>query len=181
MSHPWNKGLKLSEMPQYSKMGFQKGNKLSGNSKSKANRFKKGDRPSPETEFKKGEPSWNKGKGNWWTHTDSWRKAIKEKNSGSNNYRWKPPELRKKSEKKHLDSNYRHWMFAVKNRDGWKCKIQDDNCSGRLEAHHILNWVDFPELRYEVNNGITLCKSHHPQSRKDEKVMSSYFQELINS
>jgi len=84
-----------------------------------------------------------------------------------------------KSEKKHLDGRYREWMKSVKNRDNWKCRIADVNCDGRLEAHHILNWKDYPELRYEINNGITLCHAHHPRKRSDEAKLSPYFQKLV--
>lgn len=85
-----------------------------------------------------------------------------------------------KNEKKHLDGRYREWMRAVKNRDGWKCKISNNDCSGRLEAHHILNWRNHPELRYEVNNGITLCHFHHPLKINDEMRLVPIFRELIN-
>lgn len=44
-----------------------------------------------------------------------------------------------KNEKKHLDTQYRCWMVDVKNRDNWKCKINNKDCKGRLESHHILN------------------------------------------
>jgi hypothetical protein len=71
------------------------------------------------------------------------------------------------------------WAVAVKNRDGWKCKISDNNCFGRLESHHILRWKDYPELRYEVNNGITLCQFHHPRKIKDEMNLIPTFKELI--
>ena len=67
---------------------------------------------------------------------------------GSNHPRWIPDRSKLvKSEKKHLDGKYRGWMYQVKNRDGWKCKISNQDCSGRLEAHHILNWAEYPELR----------------------------------
>lgn len=83
------------------------------------------------------------------------------------------------SEKKHLDGRYRGWMKAVKDRDEWVCRIADNNCNGRLEAHHILRWSKFPELRYEVNNGITLCHFHHPLKIKDEMKLAPYFRELV--
>ena len=83
------------------------------------------------------------------------------------------------SELKHLDGRYREWMFSVKLRDGWKCKINNSDCNGRLESHHILNWKDFPELRYETNNGITLCHAHHPRGRKQEAELTTYFQKLV--
>ena len=62
-----------------------------------------------------------------------------------------------------------------------KSRIADINCSGRLEAHHILDWINYPELRYEINNGITLCHAHHPRGRAKEKELSPYFVELVTS
>lgn len=87
----------------------------------------------------------------------------------------------RRDEKKHLDGRYREWMKAVKNRDGWKCKIANDSCSGRLEAHHILPWKSYPELRYEVNNGISLCCAHHPRARAKEVELAPMFMEIINA
>lgn len=73
------------------------------------------------------------------------------------------------------------WRKAVKDSDGWKCRIADENCNGRLEAHHILPWSKFPELRYSINNGITLCHAHHPRKRDDVAKLSPYFQSLVAS
>ena len=76
-------------------------------------------------------------------------------------------------------SAYAVWRKLVWERDGFSCKILNVACSGRIEAHHILGWTDYPELRYEVNNGITLCHFHHPRKRNDEMRLSPYFKELI--
>ena len=73
---------------------------------------------------------------------------------------------------------HREWSRKVKSRDDWKCRISDQNCKGKIEAHHILGWTEFPGLRYKLNNGITLCHSHHPRKRNDEKKMSLYFKSL---
>lgn len=64
--------------------------------------------------------------------------------------------------------------------DNWKCRIINNDCKGRLEAHHILNWKDYSELRYDINNGITLCHAHHPRGRANEKRLSPYFMELVS-
>lgn len=77
-------------------------------------------------------------------------------------------------------SAYADWRKQVWERDSWKCKIANADCSGRLEAHHILGWTEYVELRYEVNNGITLCHAHHPRKRAEEKRLSPYFQELVS-
>lgn len=148
-------------------MPFKEGNRDWDNPKVKATQFKKGQCGSPETQFKKGMPSWNKGMIGF--------------NSGSSNPAWKGGiEFRTPSEKKHLCSKYRGWMKQVKDRDGWKCKIANPDCHGRLEAHHILGWKDYPELRYEINNGITLCLAHHPRKRAEEKRLAPFFTELVS-
>ena len=50
------------------------------------------------------------------------------------------------------------WASLVKLRDG-KCK----ECGSvyDLHAHHIKQYKDHPELRHDVNNGITLCGNCH--------------------
>lgn len=77
------------------------------------------------------------------------------------------------------DSNYKQWRKEVYKRDNWTCKINNKDCKGRIEAHHILGWSEHSELRYDKNNGITLCHSHHPQRRSTEKELSPYFKELV--
>lgn len=73
------------------------------------------------------------------------------------------------------------WAKRVKSRDGNKCKISNAECKGRLEAHHILGWDTHPELRFELNNGITLCSLHHPRSRVLEIQKVDEFKKLINN
>ena len=128
--------------------------------------FKKGSRPSTPTEFAKGRTPWNKGMTGYM--------------AGSSNPFWKGGlEFRKKRDDRR-DSAYAGWRHEVWSRDGFKCKIADENCNGRIEAHHILGWTDYPELRYKVNNGITLCHAHHPRKRAEEKRLSPYFQSLVS-
>ena len=74
---------------------------------------------------------------------------------------------------------YYEWLIKVRKRDKFRCKINNKDCSGNIEVHHILPWRDYPELRYDVNNGITLCKKHHPRKRKEEIRLSPYFTELL--
>ena len=74
---------------------------------------------------------------------------------------------------------HREWSKTVKKRDGWKCKIANDDCSGKVVAHHILGWSSYPELRYEKNNGITLCQAHHPLRRAEEVRLAPVFQGLV--
>lgn len=115
-------------------------------------------------------------------HSDETRAKMREKHpSGEASPYWiKDRTKLRKSEKKHLDGQYQDWMKQVKNRDNWKCRINNSDCQGRLEAHHILPWREYPELRYQINNGIALCHAHHPRKRAEEKRLVPYFQELVS-
>lgn len=86
----------------------------------------------------------------------------------------------KTSERKDLDVQYKNWRKEVKDRDNWNCRLSSNDCKGRLESHHIFNWIDYPELRYVINNGITLCAFHHPRGREEEKRMIPILQELLS-
>jgi 5-methylcytosine-specific restriction endonuclease McrA len=60
---------------------------------------------------------------------------------------------------------YQNFRFAVFNRDKHtcqKCKYHGP----KLHAHHIKAWAEYPELRYDPSNGITLCHDcHHAEHR----------------
>lgn len=57
--------------------------------------------------------------------------------------------------------DYRLWREAVFRRDNWTCVNCGVAASGHLQADHIKAWSRFPELRYDVSNGQTLCKPCH--------------------
>lgn len=92
----------------------------------------------------------------------------------------KNPNWRGGSKEQHKGIEYNEWRLKVYKRDNFKCKINDKECKGKLEAHHILTWSEFPQLRYEINNGITLCHAHHPRKRAEEKRLAPVFFELVS-
>ena len=62
-------------------------------------------------------------------------------------------------------AEYRRWRRAVFTRDGYRCQ----HCGQKLvalHAHHIKPWKDFPALRRDVSNGITLCGPCHKALHK---------------
>ena len=99
---------------------------------------------------------------------------------GENSPRWIKDRTKIKNDKERGGQLHHQWSKDVKRRDNWKCKLSNENCSNRLQAHHILSWKDYPELRYKINNGITLCHAHHPRRRAEEKRLIDTFQKLVS-
>jgi len=106
---------------------------------------------------------------------------ISQKGKKSNKYIEDRTQLKRFNDivKDRRSSAYGSWRHQVKIRDNFRCKIENLDCKGRLEVHHILGYTEHPKLRYEVNNGITLCQFHHPRIRSEEKRLSPYFQEIV--
>lgn len=55
---------------------------------------------------------------------------------------------------------YKEWRLWVFRRDAYTC-IHCGKVGGSLEAHHIYPFKKYKSLRYEINNGITLCRKCH--------------------
>lgn len=79
---------------------------------------------------------------------------------GENNPRWKGGTGLKKK-KDYNSPEYRQWRKNVFERDKYICQDCYDGNGGNLEAHHIKEYAKYVELRYDVSNGITLCKTCH--------------------
>lgn len=58
------------------------------------------------------------------------------------------------------DYGYIRWADHVRKRDHYACVI----CGRKgveINAHHLNAWASFPDERYDLDNGVTLCKYHH--------------------
>jgi len=63
---------------------------------------------------------------------------------------------------------YIEWRSLVYRRDNWTCKKCGLKCrKENIVAHHIKTWSEYPELRFEVSNGIVLCRSCHKKTHKE--------------
>jgi len=52
------------------------------------------------------------------------------------------------------------WGRCVREKFKFTCAVNNKDCSGRLEAHHLIT-RDHVLIRHDIMNGILLCSSHH--------------------
>lgn len=93
-------------------------------------------------------------------HTLESRLKMSAKRKGKNNANWQGGKstinetLRKSME-------YRLWREAVFKRDKYVCVLGGKKHGNKLEADHIKPFSLYPELRFAIDNGRTLCKDCH--------------------
>lgn len=84
--------------------------------------------------------------------------------SGKLHYNWKGG-ISSEREQFKISKEYKNWRESVFMRDDYTCQ-----CCGEkgtyLEAHHLHPYSDYPELRTDINNGITLCNKCHSVNLK---------------
>jgi 5-methylcytosine-specific restriction endonuclease McrA len=59
-----------------------------------------------------------------------------------------------------MSYEYRLWRETVFIKNDWTCQMCGIR-GGNLEAHHIWSFTKYPELRFSINNGISLCVKCH--------------------
>ena len=130
--------------------GFQKGSKRSIETREKMSLASK----SRKQTFKKGQIPWNKGKkmpGISGEKSHLWRGGVTSKNRA----------IRSSLE-------YRNWRRMVLYRDNYTCQICE-KVGGVLDVHHIRSFSTNKKLRFNLNNGITMCKQCHRQTKSYAK------------
>ena len=81
---------------------------------------------------------------------------------GDKHWNWKGG-IKPVNQKLRNSRNYSEWRKKVFARDNYTCQ----SCSqrgGELEADHIKQFAFYPELRFDITNGRTLCKSCHKKT-----------------
>lgn len=107
-------------------------------------------------------------------HTEEMKNYFSENASGANNPNWKGgtcPERQLAWQRK----EYKKWRMMILKRDGYKCVLCGDT-KGRFHFHHIKHWATHKNLRYEISNGVTLCKPchHKVHSKGGERLLENF-------
>lgn len=66
------------------------------------------------------------------------------------------------------------WSKQVKIRDNYICQLCGCENRKELDSHHIKERNKFPELSYDINNGITLCIQCHANQHKDKPGLYNF-------
>jgi len=134
----WNKGLTKKDHPGLKRVSDLKKGDLNpmrqDEAKRKSSQSHKGKKPSVATRLKK---------------SLSMKKVWDKKGRSGQERKSRAQDL-----------EYRQWRMAVFTRDNFTCQF----CRTRgcyIEAHHVKSWSKYPALRYDQENGVTLCKECH--------------------
>ena len=85
----------------------------------------------------------------------------------------KDPKIRARQKKERdLDEM---WKKKVKDRDEWTCQV----CKKKVEGHNAHAYHILPKgihgMRWDVDNGITLCYNHHKVGRYSAHMNAVWF------
>lgn len=132
---------------------------------------------------RKGIPAWNKGiSSGFANHPENINKISYNKGKkcswvknpimkGKDNPNWKGGVTKENHRIRSL-IEFRLWRESVFVRDNWTCQMCQIR-GGIIHAHHVKEFSKFPELRYAINNGLTLCKKCHKKIHSSAQVQAT--------
>lgn len=63
---------------------------------------------------------------------------------------------------------YYEWRNSILDRDNYKCMVCGS--TDKIHVHHIKRVADYPNLIFDIKNGISLCKKCHEKTYNREKI-----------
>lgn len=96
--------------------------------------------------------------------------AARNVASGPNHWNWKGG-VTPLNQRGRTSEDASSWKQAVLHRDNYCCRICKTTFN--LEVHHINSWASFPEERFILQNGISLCELHHKLYHQYEKEFNN--------
>ncbi len=107
------------------------------------------------------------------------KKIVKKPHNkkGENNPNWKGG-IKPANDIIRASKKYQEWREKVFHRDNWTCqrcgKRSKKNQYIIIHAHHIKPFAVFPDLRFIVDNGETICKKCHAKEPKGKEILKLY-------
>lgn len=100
-------------------------------------------------------------------HKSGKRPWVKIDNKGENNPKWKggiTPEHKRIRKSPEMSV----WRNNVFERDCYSCQYCGYDKGHIIRAHHIFPFAEYPDLRFVVENGVTLCERCHILAHETE-------------
>jgi len=100
------------------------------------------------------------------------KKCLAKHKTNENSKNWKGG-ITSETKKIRASEDYNNWRKLVYARDNWTCQ----HCFIKQKypvAHHIKTFKDYPELRFEVDNGMTLCRSCHKKEHQEIGLLTQF-------
>lgn len=94
------------------------------------------------------------------------RRKLSESRKGDKGNNWKGG-ISSENHRIRISLDYRLWRTTIFERDKYTCLwcgIKGSETGGKLNADHIKRLADYPELRFDLSNGRTLCVSCHKKT-----------------
>jgi hypothetical protein len=133
---------------------FNLGKKLSAETRLKLSIAHKGKTPSNFQKIQR--LAWKKNIGR-----EPPNKGKKSKHAGQVHWNWQGGKTKQREViRKSLE--YKEWRRAIFKRDKYRCIFCNSNKN--IEADHIKPFCAYPQLRFEISNGRTLCHECHKKT-----------------
>jgi len=113
------------------------------------------------------------------TITEEHKKKIGLASKGKKNCNWKGG-ITPINEKIRKSPKYNNWRTEVFEKDNYTCQ-KCGQIGGNLRAHHIKSFSNYPELRFEVSNGLTLCEDCHKETDNYGERVKSLIGKLLTA
>lgn len=118
---------------------------------------------SAKTKLKMSRSALSSGTGKWnngYKHTEEVKKKMGESKLKEKNPNWQGG-ITPLNNKIRISKEYKLWREAVFKRDNYQCIWGGKEHGTRLQADHIKSFAHYPELRFAIDNGRTLCVECH--------------------
>lgn len=92
-----------------------------------------------------------------------YNKEVLRLRTGESSAVWKSTLTEEERELARNYPEYRQWLSGVYRRDNYTCQVCGKRSNGDINAHHLYGYSDYPKYRIDIENGVTLCESHHKE------------------